>query len=216
MAWNAIDRITPVVGPEAPPLLSGATQEKIRSFFGRYETKRAALLPALHVVQHALGHVGYPAMKEVAELLEIHPSDVMDVVSFYTHFSSYPKGQKTIVVCRSLSCELAGGKELLETLEEQLGVGDHGTTADGQYTLMTEECLACCDHAPCMLINERMHKKVGCEDVSPILADADNDKLSIPRSDLFDSPAHVHEDEPKEENELVAATSDVQEMKEAQ
>ncbi len=188
MAWKAIDRNQPVIDASAPTLLSEASRDKIRSFFPRYETKRAALLPALHIVQHEFGHVNYRAMKEVAELLEIHASEVMDVVSFYTHFFSHPKGKKTIVVCRSLSCELMGGRELLETLKEQLGVEERGTGADGKYTLMTEECLAACDHAPCMLINERMHKNVKCEDVSEILADQDNDKLSIPRSPLFDPP----------------------------
>ncbi len=207
MAWKTLDRIQPVIDPNAAPLLSEALREKIRSFFRRYETKRAALLPALHIVQHAHGHVNYQAMKEVAELLEIHPSDVMDVVSFYTHFSSHPKGKKTILVCRSLSCELMGGKEVLETLKTQLGVEEHGTTADGRYTLMTEECLAACDHAPCMLVNERMHKSLKGEDVASILADSDNDKLAMPRSDLFDSP-------PQGVSEL-ETTSDVAEMTEA-
>ncbi len=100
MAWKTLDRNQPVIDPNAAPLLSEALREKIRSFFPRYETKRAVLLPALHIVQHEHGHVNYQAMKEVAELLEIHPSDVMDVVSFYTHFSSHPRGKKTILVCR--------------------------------------------------------------------------------------------------------------------
>jgi NADH-quinone oxidoreductase subunit E len=207
MAWKTLDRIQPVIDPNAAPLLSEALREKIRSFFRRYETRRAALLPALHIVQHAHGHVNYQAMKEVAELLEIHPSDVMDVVSFYTHFSSHPRGQKTILVCRSLSCELMGGKEVLETLKTQLGIEEHGTTADGRYTLMTEECLAACDHAPCMLVNERMHKSLKGEDVASILADSDNDNLAMPRSDLFDPP-------PQGVSEL-ETTSDVAEMTEA-
>ena len=207
MAWKTIDRNQPVIDPNAPPLLSEALCEKIRSFFPRYETKRAVLLPALHIVQHEHGHVNYQAMKEVAELLEIHPSDVMDVVSFYTHFSSHPRGQKTILVCRSLSCELMGGKEVLETLKTQLGVDEHGTTADGRYTLMTEECLAACDHAPCMLVNERMHKGVNGDDVASILADSDNDKLAMPRSDLFDPPEHGTAE--------LETTSDVAEMSEA-
>lgn len=214
MAWKAVDRIQPVVDPDAAPLLSEALKEKIRSFFPRYETKRAVLLPALHIVQHQFGHVSYPVMKEVAELLEIHPSDVMDVVSFYTHFSSHPKGTKTIVVCRSLSCELLGGRELLDTLKEELGVEDHGTTADGKYTLMTEECLAACDHAPCMLINERMHRSVKCQDVPGILADANNDKLSVPRSDLFDSPSGAGDPEPESSFSNIGTTSAVQEMSE--
>lgn len=207
MAWKTLDRNQPVIDPDAAPLLSEVLREKIRSFFPRYETKRAVLLPALHIVQHEHGHVNYQAMKEVAELLEIHPSNVMDVVSFYTHFSSQPRGRKTILVCRSLSCELMGGKEVLETLKTQLGVDEHGTTTDGRYTLMTEECLAACDHAPCMLVNERTHKSVKCEDVAAILADSDNDKLAIPRSDLFDPPGHGAAE--------LETTSDVAEMNEA-
>jgi hypothetical protein len=53
---------------------------------------------------------------------------------------------------------------------------------------MTEECLAGCDHAPCVLINERLHQRVKPEDVPGLLADANNDKLDIPRSTLFDPP----------------------------
>ncbi|MFQ5411410.1 MAG: NAD(P)H-dependent oxidoreductase subunit E, partial [Phycisphaerae bacterium] len=84
MAWQAIDRRTPVFDPDAEPVLSEAVREKIRSFFPKYATRRAALLPALHVVQNALGHVGYQAMAEIAELLEIPPSSVLDTLSFYT------------------------------------------------------------------------------------------------------------------------------------
>ncbi len=66
MAWKAIDRRTPAIEEDAAPLLSEAVRAKIRSFFPRYETKRAALLPALHIVQDGLGHVNHQAMREVA------------------------------------------------------------------------------------------------------------------------------------------------------
>jgi NADH-quinone oxidoreductase subunit E len=189
MALKTIDRITPVVDQDAPPLLTEAVRKKIRSFFGRYETKRAVLLPALHIVQNALGHVSPQAMIEIAELLEIHPSDVIDTISFYTHFWTQPKGEKVITVCRSISCELMGGNEVLEELKKRLGIDEHETTPDGRYSLVTEECLAGCDHAPCMLINEKLYKHVKPEDVAEILVDPNNDKIDVPRSDLFDAPS---------------------------
>ena len=189
MAWKTIDRTQPVVDQDAPPLLTEAVRRKIRSFFDRYETKRAVLLPALHIVQNALGHVPPQAMIEIAELLEIHPSDVIDTISFYTHFWTQPKGEKVITVCRSISCELMGGNEVLEELKKRLGIDEHETTPDGRYSLVTEECLAGCDHAPCMLINERLYKHVKPEDVAGILADPNNDKIDVPRSDLFDAPS---------------------------
>ena len=159
------------------------------------------------------------AMREVAELLEIHPSDVIDTISFYTHFWTHHKGEKVITACRSITCEVMGGAAVLDEIKKHLGIDDHGTTADGTYSLATEECLAGCDHAPCLLINEKLHKRVKPEDVAKILADAHNDRLDVPRSDLFDAPkASITAGSPEtngESGDLVGTTSDVREMREA-
>ncbi len=187
MSWKAINRTT-VAEERLGPGLSEAVKEKIRSFFPRYPTRQAALLPALHIAQDDLGYISLRAMRDIAALLELPPSAVMDVVTFYTHFWTHPKGEKVITVCRSLSCELMGGDGLLAALKQKLGIDEHQTTPDGKYSLMTEECLAGCDHAPCMLINEKMHKRVSVSDLDRILADPENDKLDLPRSDLFDAP----------------------------
>lgn len=188
MAWKAIDRTQPAIDPEEGPVISQAVRKKIESFFDRYETKRAALLPALQVVQDALGHVSLSAMVEIAELLEIPPSAVFDTIGFYTHFWTHPKGRKVIVVCRSISCAVMGGQAVLQAFKDQLGIDEHETTPDGRYSLVTEECLAGCDHAPCVLINEKLHKRVTPADVPRLLADAENDVLEVRRSDLFDAP----------------------------
>lgn len=142
------------------------------------------------MAQDEIGYVSLRAMREIGELLELPPAAVMNVVSFYTHFWTHPKGRKTIVLCRSLTCELMGGKAVQEAIEQKLGIREHQTTPDGQWSFMTEECLAACDHAPCMQINEKMHKCVRVEDLDRILADPDNDKLEIPRSDLFNAPTN--------------------------
>ncbi len=221
MSWKAIDRNKPPA--EMGPGLSEPVKEKIRGFFPRYPTKRAAILPALHIAQDAVGYVSLQAMRDIADLLEIPPSDVLDVVTFYTHFWTHPKGRKVVVVCRSLTCQLMGQRALQERIEQRLGVGEHGTTEDGAYSLMTEECLAACDHAPCMLINEKMHKRVRPEDVERILADAENDRLDLPRSDLFDAPPRSAKEAEASLNEATRSlkqavdqlpyTSDVDEMR---
>ncbi len=218
MSWQTIDRNKAVIDPKASPVLSEAVREKIRSFFPRYDSRRAVLLPALHIVQDALGHVSWQAMYEIAMLLDIHPSDVLDTISFYTHFWTHPKGEKVVTVCRSVSCEVMGGAAVLDEVKKQLGVEEHGTTKDGRYSLATEECLAGCDHAPCLLINERLHKRVRAEDVKKILSDSNNSKINHERSDLFDAPrsgvATSSSVPPNVEN-LLGTTSDVREMKEA-
>ena len=149
---------------------------------------------------------------------EIQPSDVIDTVSFYTHFWTHPKGKKVIVACRSVSCEIMGGAAVLDALKKKLGIDEHETTADGAYSLVTEECLAGCEHAPCLLINEKLHKRVKPSDVAGLLADVANAKLELPRSDLFDAPPK-NAAGPSSENgrgdDLVGTTSDVHEMRES-
>jgi NADH-quinone oxidoreductase subunit E len=187
MSWKTIDRKT-LPDDKLGPALSAAAKDKIRSFFPRYPARRAVMLPALHIAQDEIGYVSLRAMREIAELLEVPPSAVMDVVTFYTHFWTHPKGRKTIVACRSLTCELMGGVRLLEALKAKLGIDEHQTTPDGRYSLMTEECLAACEHGPCMLINEKLHKCVRVEDLDRILNDPENDRVTMARSDLFDAP----------------------------
>ena len=188
MSWQAIDRKT-VAEDKLGPGLSAAAKQKIRSFFDRYPTKKAAMLPALHIAQDEIGYCSLRAMREIAEILEVPPSDVSDVVTFYTHFWTHRRGRKVITVCRSLSCELMGGKKVLAALKDKLGIGEHETTPDGQYSLVTEECLALCEHGPCVLINEKTHKCVKVEDLDKILNDPENDKVTMPRSELYDAPS---------------------------
>lgn len=214
MAWKTLDRRTPVFDDDAEPVLTEALRDKIRSFFPRYETKRAVLLPALHVVQNAVGHVGYKAMAEIAELLEISPAAVLDTLSFYTHFWDHSKGAKVVVACRSLSCQLMGADSVLAAVREELGVDEHGTTDDGHYSLLTEECLAACDHAPCLLINEKLHKCVKPQDVKKLLKDPKNAEIDAERSDLFDTPPETPQ--PADRDDASAGqTSDLQEMRES-
>ncbi|MBI5866462.1 MAG: NADH-quinone oxidoreductase subunit NuoE [Planctomycetes bacterium] len=187
MSWQAIDRRT-VPESELGPGISQAAREKIRHFFSRYPTKRAALLPALHIVQDQIGYCSLRAMREVAELLEIPPAAVMDVVSFYTMFWTHPRGRKVLMLCRSISCQVMGADKVQAAIQQKLGIGEHQTTPDGQFSFVTEECLAACDHAPCLMVNEKMHKRVRVEDLDRILSDPDSDKLDLPRSDLYDAP----------------------------
>ncbi len=186
MAWKAIERQAPASDDADKPLLSEAVKEKIRAFLPRYPNKRAALLPALHVVQETYGHVSHRAMRDIAEVLELRPAEVLDTVSFYAHFWTKKRGRKTIVVCRSLSCQLMGADEVISAIKERLQIDEHETTDDGEYSFMTEECLGACEHGACLLVNEKLHSRVRAEDVDKLLADPDNDKLDVPRSKLYD------------------------------
>ncbi|MBL8286338.1 MAG: NAD(P)H-dependent oxidoreductase subunit E, partial [Acinetobacter johnsonii] len=111
------------------------------------------------MVHDALRQVSREAIIEIAELLDLHPAEVHDTMSFYNFFrdEKAPLGKHRVWVCRSLSCMLRGGEQLLDGLCERMRVGPGGTTADGKVTLEFAECLGACEGAPCILVDEDCH-----------------------------------------------------------
>ncbi len=135
-------------------LLSEDLRDRIRAYIPRYPSKRAVTLPALHLVQERFRCVPYQAMAEIAEILEITPAEVHDTMSFYGFFPQAPIGETRLWICRSISCMLRGGDELLGHACKRLGIGPGGTTADGKLTVEFAECLGVCDFAPAALADD--------------------------------------------------------------
>ena len=140
-------------------VLSEETKQRIRAEFAKYANKRAVTLPALHIVQDERRCVSTEAVREIAALLELPPAEVYDTLSFYGFFrgESNPLGKHRVWVCRSLSCALRGGEELLEELSAKLGAEPGETTGDGKVTLEFAECLGACEGAPCLLVDDHCH-----------------------------------------------------------
>jgi NADH-quinone oxidoreductase subunit E len=157
MAWIVEDRRRKVEEAGGPFLTEELKAHLREKYFPRYPTKRAVLLPALHAVQHEYGWISAKAMEEIAEFLEVAPAEVLDTASFYEEYWLRPKGKYLIQVCRSLSCEVCGHKDLTRRLKEKLGIELGETTADGRFTLIELECLGACEQAPVALVNEVLH-----------------------------------------------------------
>jgi NADH-quinone oxidoreductase subunit E len=151
--------------------LSEKTRERIRAEFAKYPNKRAATLPALHIVQDEDRRVSTEALCEVAELLDLHPAEVADTLSFYGFFRSEkdPLGNHRVWICRSLSCALRGGEELLAEISDRLRVEPGGTTADGKITLEFAECLGACEGAPCLLVDDECHTNMTVETTTKLI-----------------------------------------------
>jgi NADH-quinone oxidoreductase subunit E len=131
----------------------------IKAYFPRYPTRQAVTLPALHIVNDRLRYVPLQAVVEIAALLELHPSEVQDTLSFYGYFKQdAPHGRTRAWVCRSIACALRGGEEVLDHLCHTLGVQPGETTPDGRVTLEFAECLGACEFAPCMLAGATLHR----------------------------------------------------------
>lgn len=133
----------------------------IRAYIPRYPSKQAVTLPALHIVNERLRCVPLQAVEEIAEILELAPSQVQDTLSFYGYFHQQrPHGRTRVMVCRSIACGLHGADKLLEDMAHELHVPVGGTTSDDAITLEYAECLGACEQAPCLLANKKLHGNV--------------------------------------------------------
>ncbi len=136
------------------PMLSESIREKIRAYIPRYPSKRAVTLPALHIVHEHFRCVPFQAMAEIAEILEVAPAEVHDTMSFYGFFPQAPLGDVRVWICRSISCMLTGGEEMLDHACDKLKVTSGETTEDGKITVEFAECLGICDFAPAALADD--------------------------------------------------------------
>lgn len=150
--------------------LSADVRRQIEALRPRYPTTRALLLPALHMVQKEQGGwLPEPALLALAEYLELPPSDVMGVVTFYDMYHERPVGRHRIRVCTNLSCMLRGSEEIMAALESELGVAEGVVTADGRCSYVHFECLGSCDTAPMMMVDDDYHENLTPAKVRDIL-----------------------------------------------
>lgn len=146
---------------------------RVEEAISRYPKPETALLPCLHLCQEALRHVPLEFQAFIAERLGFSPAHVRGVVTFYEMYSEKPLGKYLLQVCRTLPCMLAGSEKLLDHLQRKLRLNVGDSSHDGRFTLITVECLACCDGGPALMINETLHRRVSIEDADRILAELD-------------------------------------------
>ena len=169
------------------PLSEALKQRVVNEYFPRYPTKRAALMPALWMAQDELGWLSTETIEEIGELLELDPTDVASVASFYVMFNRRPIGRKLIEVCENPSCWVNGASQTLERICQKLGLNAHAghsgaTTADGEYTVRPTECVAACDYAPAIQVNWRYYGPVKPDDAEAFLDDME--KFALERDGL--------------------------------
>jgi len=150
---------------EFPP----GARERIEKILSRYPTRQAALLPVLWVAQETWGWISKEAAEEVARILELPPAHVSGVLTFYTMYNLEPVGRHLLQFCTSISCHLAGAERLLDRCRERLGIDLGQTTPDGKFTVVEVECIAGCDRAPSMMVNDAYHEPMDAAKLDALL-----------------------------------------------
>ncbi|MDX1453854.1 MAG: NAD(P)H-dependent oxidoreductase subunit E [Gammaproteobacteria bacterium] len=157
-------------------VLSAHIIEEIDHALAKYpaEQKRSAVLAALHAVQHEHGHLSNELMDAVAAKLEIEPIKVYEVATFYSMFETKEVGRNSISVCTNISCMLRGADEIVEHIENKLGIKTGQSSEDGKWHMKCEEeCLAACRNAPMMMVNHKYYENLTTDKVDEILDELD-------------------------------------------
>ncbi|MGB9790418.1 NADH-quinone oxidoreductase subunit NuoE [Thermotoga caldifontis] len=130
----------------------------VRSVKNQALEERDMLINALHQIQNYFGnYIPVEAAQLVAEELNVPESKVYEVLTFYTMFSTKPRGKYVIRVCVNLPCHVTGGRQIVETLKETLGIDFDQTTKDGLFTLEKTSCLGLCGVAPVIMVNDEYY-----------------------------------------------------------
>ena len=158
-----------------PVELSPEAKKDCEAIIGRYpeDWRQAAILPVLHRLQREWGYISLDGLKCVADLLGMPAARAAGVMSFYPMFHKAPVGRHVIYICSTLSCALCGSKKIVNHLKEKLDVEVGETTADGKFTLEKAECIAACEGAPAVLIDDTLHRYVTTEKLDQLLAEVE-------------------------------------------
>jgi len=153
--------------------LSDHVKQEIEHWKARFPEgrQRSAVLSALHAVQHENhGYLTAGQMNAVADYLELPTIQVYEVATFYSMFQTREVGRNEVAICTNVSCMLRGADDVVEHVENKLGIKLGESTSDGRIFLKKEEeCVAACCGAPVMMVNHKYHENLSKDVIDDIL-----------------------------------------------
>jgi formate dehydrogenase subunit gamma len=150
-----------------------AQHDVVQAILAEHAGLPGALLPILHAVQHALGHVPQAAVPQIAAALNLSRAEVHGVVTYYHHFRTEPAGRHVLQVCRAEACQARGAEALLSHARQHLGCSEaQPTSADGQWTVEPVYCLGLCASSPAVQLGERLHARMTASRLDAVIAAA--------------------------------------------
>jgi NADH-quinone oxidoreductase subunit E len=155
---------------EKMSIFSPGVSKRFDALVLKYPMKRSALVPMLLYAQDEIGYLSDAVIEEVAERVGITPLDVRNVATYYSMLRFKPVGKYNVQVCTNISCMLRGAYDLFEHLQDELGIGHKGVTADGVFSLEEVECIGVCCWAPAIQVNYDFHDDLDNAKVDAVLA----------------------------------------------
>ncbi len=145
-------------------------KSKITDILARYPANRGSLIPILQDIQEKSGYLSEEAVEELERLMGISANEIYGVATFYTQFRFSPPGQHTIRSCQGTACHVRGGHQLLQELQQHLGITAGQTTKDGKFDLERVACLGCCALAPVVSVDGKVHAQITAKKIPSIVS----------------------------------------------
>lgn len=134
-----------------------------------YGAKESNLIQVLHIAQAIFGFLPNEVQTFIAEKMDLPVSKVGGVVTFYSFFSTKPKGKYVIRVCLGTACYVRGGKKIMEKLKDVMGIEVGETSEDMKFSLEVVRCMGACGLAPAIRVNDKVYKRVNSNKLQQIL-----------------------------------------------
>ncbi|WP_040194554.1 NADH-quinone oxidoreductase subunit NuoE family protein [Clostridium culturomicium] len=145
--------------------------QELEDFINALPTKEGALIEVLHRAQGIFGYLPKEVQEFVAEKLNLPIAKVYGVVTFYSFFTTEPRGKNVINICMGTACFVRGSGDILKEFEKELGIKNGETSSDMQFTLGSLRCVGACGLAPVLTINDKVYGHVTTADVKTILSE---------------------------------------------
>jgi NADH:ubiquinone oxidoreductase subunit E len=142
--------------PANDPVAIPDQKAKIDAILDANKDKQGGLMVILNELQSKIGFVSEPMQRYVAQQLKIPVSAVHGVVSFYSFFTTTPRGKHTIKFCMGTACYVGGTQQLLDKAKQLLGIDPGQTTPDGKITLELCRCVGACSQAPVVVVDDEI------------------------------------------------------------
>ncbi|MDD5066188.1 MAG: NAD(P)H-dependent oxidoreductase subunit E [bacterium] len=143
----------------------------LNQVISEYNQDENNLIQILHMTQAIFSYIPLEVQKYIAKKMNMPLSKVSGVVTFYSFFSTRPKGEYMVHVCLGTACYVRGGKKIMDKLKEMLGVDVGETTRDRKFTLEVMRCIGACGLAPAVTINEKVYKQVNPNKLQKIIGE---------------------------------------------
>jgi NADH:ubiquinone oxidoreductase subunit E len=144
-----------------------------------HKEKPGPLMPTLHDAQRIFGCIPIKIQKIISEELGESVSKINGVVTFYSHFSTEPKGKHIINVCMGTACYVRGSQEIIDTLSSLLKINPGETTEDGNFTLAAARCIGACGLAPVLTIDGKVYGSASAKSVRSVIENIMKDVNTI-------------------------------------